>query len=89
MRFEVTDIERRAMDAASVAMRGVPDALVLMNELCQWDDPPPPDERWEKKLAAACEIAVAFCKLANNKKAECQSLKGRLEKIAEQIDAPI
>lgn len=62
------------MDAASVAMDGHPDALSLMNALCTWPDPPPPDQRWERKVAAACEIAVAFCKYANNLKAELKQL---------------
>ena len=31
------------------------DPLHLMNKVCQWKDPPPPDERWEKTVAALCE----------------------------------
>jgi hypothetical protein len=76
--FELSDRERRAMDMASIAMNGVPDGLLLMNALCQWDDPPPNDERWQRKVAAACEIAIAFCKLAQNKKAIARRLEQKL-----------
>lgn len=70
--FKLTDEDDRILTAASIAMNGIPDALSLMNALCQWDDPPPSDERWERKIAAACEIAVAFCRQA-------QRYKRRLE----------
>jgi len=32
------------------------DPLTYMNELLQWRDPPPPDERWERKVATACAM---------------------------------
>lgn len=68
--YPLSQMEIRMLDSASIAMDGVPDPLKLMNALTVWDDPPPMDERWEKKLAAACEIAVAFCKQAQNYKAK-------------------
>lgn len=35
------------------------ESLDLMNALCRWPDPPPPDRRWEKTVAAACEVAAS------------------------------
>jgi len=32
------------------------DPLEYMNALCKWEDPPPYDERWAKKLAEACNL---------------------------------
>jgi len=39
------------------------DGLNLMNNLCQWDNPPAYDDRWIKKVAGACEVASAYAAL--------------------------
>lgn len=78
-KYPLTEMEERAIGAASVAMHGFPDAVRLLNELCHWDDPPLAEKRWEEKVAAACEIAVAFCKMANNKKEEIKKLQEAIE----------
>jgi hypothetical protein len=43
------DIEQRERLQAS-------DPLDYMNKFCVWPDPPPADFRWEKKVAAACDM---------------------------------
>lgn len=86
-KYPLTDTEIRATGSASVILRADSsrrhdlDALDLMNNLCQWDDPPPSEARWEKKVAHACVIAVGFCKMANNYKEEIKRLEKKIKQL--------
>ena len=54
------------------------DPLELMNATLQWDDPPPRDERWERKVAQLCEHV---CKL----QAENAKLRAHIEHLQQQV----
>ena len=82
-KYPLTDQEKKATDSASVVLtRGGLDPLTLMNEFHTWDEPPPDRVIWyQKKLAAACEIAVGFCKMANNYKEEIKRLEKKIRQL--------
>lgn len=64
------------------------DPLDLMNKVCQWKkDPPPPDERWEKKIAALCEYAVACRSLTFLRLKETNAVRkgGRYTELKREI----
>ena len=88
-KFELTRQEKGAINAASVALHGKElDPLVLMNALCCWDDPPPMDERWERKLAAACEMAIGWCKQSQQRLIEIELLRKTLDDVPDYDGEP-
>ena len=55
------------------------DPLDYMNALCKWPEPPPQDDRWIKKLAAACEMIA-------ERDADVQRWKFVCEQLAQAMD---
>lgn len=64
--------DQQALAYAKPIFASTPDPLELMNQLTRWPDPPAIDDQWIKKLAAACEIAAAYAKLAHNYRLEAE-----------------
>lgn len=85
--YPLSGDESRALEIAVAAMDGELDALKLMNALCKWPDPPAMDERWEKKLATACVMALAFCKQAKNYKACLDSERAKRHALRNDVAA--
>lgn len=78
--YPLTGREESAITAASIAMNGVPDADALEAAIAS-DDP-------VQRTKVACEIAIAFCKMAQNNKHRVRALSGRsLAEVARQEDA--
>ena len=87
MTHKLTTGEQRSTDYASIVLteKGI-DPLHLMNDLATWKEPPQPSEKWERKLAAACEMATGFCKIAQNEKDKVFKLKRYLRKLITNVD---